>query len=43
MIEEVSDDHPYLMFFLQNFGMCLGWAIMTLLAFYEDRIRQVIG
>ncbi|CAK8674595.1 unnamed protein product [Clavelina lepadiformis] len=43
MIEEKSEKHPILQFFLQNLGICLGWAILFLLALYEDQIRSSIN
>ena len=43
MIEEVSEKHALLQFFLQNLGLCLGWAILLLLALFEEKITQSLS
>ena len=43
MMESVSD-YPKTEFFVQNLGLLLGWAIMLLLALYEeDLIMSIKG
>uniref|UniRef100_H2YT19 Zinc transporter ZIP4 N-terminal domain-containing protein n=1 Tax=Ciona savignyi TaxID=51511 RepID=H2YT19_CIOSA len=37
MVNQRSND-PILQFCIQNFGMVLGWVILFLIAYYEDRI-----
>ncbi|KAG9274076.1 zinc transporter ZIP12 isoform X1 [Astyanax mexicanus] len=37
-MSKVHSPHPYLMFFLQNIGLLLGWACLLLLALFEHKL-----